>query len=72
MQPLSASLAGYAFARPEPKPTDKPKIRHADRASQWRRDLERRCGELLAVATTEADRAAIEAAHARESAMGPV
>jgi hypothetical protein len=70
MQPLSASLAGYAFARPEPQPP-KRKIRQADRANHWRRDLERKCGDLIGRATTAADRAAIEAAYIQESALGP-
>jgi hypothetical protein len=70
MQPLAAVLPGIAFARPEPEPALR-KVRQKDRAGQWRRELERRTGELLAQASTPAARDALTTAYEAEIARGP-
>ncbi len=70
MQPLANLLPGIALARPEPEQVPR-KVRKKDRAAQWRRDLERRTGELLAQASTPAARDALTKAYEAELARGP-
>lgn len=74
MQPIAASLPGIAAARPGSIGTDeycRPPIKARQRAVDWRRHVETHYASLIAAAGSQAQREAVESAHATAIAAGP-